>query len=121
MEFVPLAEIREGHIYLVCGPYDFRGKIDGFLAKISEMMAENMAAGDLFVFCNYSRHQISALQWQGDGFAIMFKRTEEERYPWPVSAQVKVIEIHREDLQKLLEFPQFIRRLSGLTTPKNFM
>jgi hypothetical protein len=80
-----------------------------------------MTAGDLFVFCNCSRHQISALQWQGDGFAIMFKRTEEERYPWPISAQVKVIEINHEDLERLLEFPQFVRRLSGLPAPKNYL
>jgi hypothetical protein len=73
------------------------------------------------VFCNSSRHQISALQWQGDGFAIMFKRTEKERYPWPASAQVKVIEIKHKDLKRLLEFPQFVRRLSGLPAPKKHL
>jgi len=121
IEFVPLVEMEERHIFLVCGPYNFRGKIDGFLAKIPEMLAQNLTAGDIFVFCERSRHQISALHWQGDGFAMMFKRTEGERYPWPVSAEVKVIEINREDLKTLLEYPQFVRRLSGFATPETFM
>ena len=121
VEFIPLAEVEEHRIFLVSGPYDFRGKIDGFLAKVPEMLAQNLTVGDIFVFCKRSRYQISALQWQGDGFAIMFRRTEGERYPWPVSAQVKVIEISREDLQTLLGYPQFVRRLSGLATPENFV
>ena len=125
VEFIPLSEMGIRRIYLVCGlvcgPYDFRGKIDGFLAKIPETLAENMKVGDIFVFCKSSRYQISALQWQGDGFGIVFRRTEGERYPWPVSTQVKVIEISRKDLQTLLESPQFVRWLSDLATPENYL
>jgi transposase len=121
VEYIPLEEMEEHRVFLVCGSYDFRGKIDGFLTKIPEMLAQNVTVGDVFVFCNRSRYQISALQWQGDGFAIMFKRTEGERYPWPVSVQVKVIEISRNDLQTLLEYPRFIRRLSGQATPENYL
>ena len=121
VEFIPLTEIGEHRVFLVCGPYDFRGKIDGFLAKVPEMLADHLTIGDIFVFCKQSRHQISALQWQGNGFAIMFKRTDGERYPWPISRQVKVIEISREDLQTLLEYPRFVRRLSGFATPENFI
>jgi len=121
VEYIPLTEVEEHRIFLVCGPYDFRGKIDSFLAKIPETLAHHMVIGDIFVFCKQSRYQISALQWQGDGFAIMFKRTEGERYPWPVSAQMKVIEISRSDLRTLLEYPQFIRRLSGFATPEHFV
>jgi transposase len=121
VEFIPLAEMEEHRVFLVSGPYDFHGKIDAFLAKIPQTLAQNMTVGDVFVFCKRSRYQISALQWQGDGFAMMFKRTEGERYPWPVSTQVKVIEINQEDLRTLLEYPRFVRRLSGLATPESFM
>jgi endogenous inhibitor of DNA gyrase (YacG/DUF329 family) len=121
VECVPLAEMEEHRIFLVSGPYDFRGKIDGFLAKIPEALAQNLAVGDVFVFCRRSRHQISALQWQGEGFAMIFRRAEGERYPWPVSAQVKVIEISRNDLHTLLEYPRFVKRLSGQATPDNYL
>jgi transposase len=121
MEFIPLAEMEAHRIFLVCGPYDFRGKIDGFVAKVPEALGENIAVGDILVFCKRSRYQISVLQWQGDGFGIMFRRTEGERYPWPVSAQFKVIEVSRKDLQTLLEYPQFVRRLSGLATPESYL
>ena len=121
MEFIPLAEMETRRIFLICGPYDFRGKIDGFVAKVPEALGENITVGDILVFCKRSRYQISVLQWQGDGFGIMFRRTEGERYPWPVSAQFKVIEVSRKDLQTLLEYPQFVRRLSGLATPENYL
>ena len=121
VELIPLTKIGEHRVFLVCGPYDFRGKVDGFLAKVPEMLSDHLGIGDIFVFCKQSRHQISALQWQGNGFAIMFKRTDGERYPWPISRQVKVIEISREDLKTLLEYPRFVKRLSGLATPENYL
>ncbi|MDL2205613.1 IS66 family insertion sequence element accessory protein TnpB [Eubacteriales bacterium OttesenSCG-928-N13] len=117
IELIPLPQAGECHVYLVSGPYHFRGKYDSFLSKIPESVGHRIAHGDIFVFCQASRRQISVLQWQGDGFAMMFRRTEQVRYPWPASSEVRLIEISREDLETLLSYPQFMRRLSGLFAP----
>jgi len=113
---LPQAETRR--IFLLCGVTRFTGKFDNFAAQVPQMLSHNLQIGDVFVFCNKSRYQLSVLQWQGDGFVLMFRRTEQERYPWSFSTQPKVVEITRQDLEMLLEYPRFMRRLRGLATPE---
>jgi len=112
---LPRAAMRR--IFLVCGTASFRGKYDNFASQVPQMLAYNLQTGDVFVFCNRSRHQLSVLQWQGDGFVLMFRRTEKERYPWPGFFDLTAVEITRSDLEMLIEYPRFIRRLRGLPTP----
>jgi len=69
--------------------------------------------GDTFVFCSASRTQISILQWQGDGFAQYFKRSDYGGFPWPAKKTTCAIEISSEDLKLLLEHPKLLLRLSG--------
>lgn len=118
IEVHELPQNNARRIFLLCGASRFTGKFDNFAAQIPQMLAYNLQAGDVFVFCNKSRYQLSVLQWQGDGFALMFRRTERERYPWPFSAQPKAVEVSRSDLEMLLEYPRFMRRLRGLATPE---
>jgi len=99
-------------IFLVCGATVFRGKYDHFSSLVPQALEMNMMNGDVFVFCNRHRTQISLLQWQGDGFALYFKRTEYIRFPWPLKRNAEVIEIAREDLKMLLEYPRLMLRLT---------
>jgi len=113
---LPGAEIRR--IFLLCGTARFNGKYDNFTSQIPQMLSYNLQTGDAFVFCNRSRHQLSVLQWQGDGFMLIFRRTEKERYPWPGFFELMAVEITRADLEILVEYPRFMRRLRGLPTPE---
>ena len=113
---LPQATMRR--IFLLCGVSRFTGKFDSFAMQIPQALSYNLQIGDVFVFCNKSRYQLSVLQWQGDGFVLMFRRTEQERYPWPFSVDAKAVEISRSDLEMLLEYPRFMRRLKGLATPE---
>lgn len=118
IEVHKLRNDSEGRTFLVCGLTNFRGKFDNIAAQIPHIFSDGLLCGDVFVFCSKNHHQISLLQWQGDGFALMFRRTEQERYPWPFFANPTVIEVTRTDLQMLLEYPRFTLRLRGLTTPE---
>ena len=118
VEVSVLTGIAQRRIFLICGPLVFQGKIDAFAARIPELLNYRLEAGDVFVFCSRNRRQISVLQWQGDGFVLMFRRTECERYPWPTFAVPKAVEITQPDLTLLMEYPRFLRRLSGLATPE---
>ena len=110
------SEIRR--IFLMCGTTKFQGKIDHFANQIPRALDICLISGDVFVFCSRQLRQISVLQWQGDGFALMFRRTEHERYPWPKNESMKVIEITRMDLDMMLEYPRFMQRLSGNKIPQ---
>jgi len=118
IEICELPETIIRRIFLVCGTGRFGGKYDQFASQVPQMLEYNLQIGDVFVFCNRSRYQLSILQWQGDGFVLMFRRTEEERYLWPRFFNSKAVEITRSDLEMLLEYPRFMRRLRGLPTPE---
>ena len=121
IENIELCLLREAaiqRVFIVCGPLFFSGKVDAFAARIPRALEYNLAIGDVFVFCNRTRRQLSVLQWQGQEFALMFKRTEEERYPWPNSNILRVIEITESDLRMLIEYPRFLKRLSGIQVPQ---
>jgi hypothetical protein len=113
---LPQTGIRR--IFLLCGTARFTGKYDNFVTQIPQTLSENLMCGDAFVFCSKSRYQLSVLQWQGDGFVLMFRRTEQERYPRPFFTGLKVVEITRQDLEMLPEYPRFVQRLKGLATPE---
>jgi len=120
IEVFELSEATFRRIFLICGTSDFKGKHDSFISKVPEMVAYNLQTGDVFVFCKKSRYQISLLQWQGDGFELMFRRTEQEKYPWPEFLNPKAVEITQADLEMLIEYPRFMSRLRGLPTPDIF-
>jgi len=101
-------------VFLLTGASKFRGKFDYFMSLIPYTEQWRLMNGDVFVYCNQQCTQISALQWQDDGFALYFKRTSYGRYPWPIVVKRKIIEITPADLQMLLETPRFMQRMHGL-------
>lgn len=101
-------------VYIFAGTSKFHGKFDYFASLVPQSLEMDLMNGDAFVFCNRSKSQISILQWQGDGFALYFKRSDFGRFPWPHYTNAEVIEITSGDLKILLEYPRFYLRLSGL-------
>ena len=118
IELCTLQETGIQKIFLICGPLLFQGKIDAFIARVPQMLEYNLNIGDVFVFCSRGKRQLSILQWQGLEFALMFRRTEKERYPFPNSDVIRVVEITKSDLNALIDYPKFLLRLSGVQTPQ---
>jgi len=108
-------------IFLICVASKFNGKFDAFAVRVPRVLEENMQLGDAFVFCNSIKTQVSVLQWQGDGFAQYFKRSDCGQFPWPAKKRVSAIEVTVEDLKMLLEYPRLMLRLSGVVTPKKIL
>jgi len=108
-------------IFIICTALSFAGKFDAFAVRIPRALEENILIGDVFVFCNSIKTQISVLQWQGDGYAQYFKRSEYVRFPWPSRKEAGAVEITPDDLKMLLEYPRLMLRLSGVPTPRKVM
>jgi transposase len=65
-------------------------------------MKNDPVSGAVFIFLNKNRTHLKLLYWDGDGFALFYKRLERGRYCQPVhNAPQK--EINREALMMLLE------------------
>ena len=110
-EPLDLSELKR--IFLIPQKIVFRGKYDYFAGYVPSVVEANAAYGDAFIFCNRSKSEIALLQWQGDGYALFFKRSEYCRFPWPTNIGVAAIEIMLGDLQMLIEYPKMMMRLSG--------
>jgi len=108
-------------IYLICGTSNFQGKFDSFAGRVPRILEDNLMDGDAFIFCNCIKTQISVLQWQGDGFAQYFKRSDYGQFPWPPKRDAHAVEITPKDLKMLLEYPRLMMRLSGKSTPRNLV
>lgn len=70
--------------YLYRGHTDMRKGFDGLCGIIKSQMALNALNGSVFIFMNRRRTQVKLLLWEGDGFAIYYKRLEKGTYELPV-------------------------------------
>jgi transposase len=90
-------------VYLYRDIVDFRKSIDGLAGIVAEGMKRDTFSGALFVFCARSRDKIKALYWDRSGYALWYKRLEEEKFAWPRKAEEGVIPISGEKLKLLLD------------------
>ena len=57
--------------------------IDFLSGIVSNKFKKNPLKGDLFIFMNARHNQLKMLHWQGDGFALYYKRLEKGTYELP--------------------------------------
>jgi transposase len=64
-------------IYLYDQPVDMRKSFEGLGHLIDCSYPGKLLTGSLFLFLNRGRNLIKVLYWDGDGFAIWYKRLEQ--------------------------------------------
>lgn len=81
-----------------------RNGFDGLSGIVRNKFLQNPLNGDIFIFINHRRTHIKLLQWQGDGFAIFYKRLEKGTYEIPTAtADTAHLEISYQQLMLMLE------------------
>ena len=95
----------KAHRYFVYkGPCDMRRGFDGLSGLVRNEFLQNPLSGDIFIFLNTPRNRIKLLHWQGDGFAVFYKRLEKGTYEIPcVDSSSVSIEIPSQQLLLILE------------------
>ncbi|AKM29339.1 transposase [Pandoraea faecigallinarum] len=88
-------------VYLHRDAIDFRKSING-LAGLVEADGMDPFGSALYAFSNRRRDRIKLLGWGGNGFWLLMKRLEEDRFVWPRRPQA-VMELTTEQLHWLLE------------------
>lgn len=66
---------------------DIRKSFDGLAGIVREQMKGNPLTTDVFIFVNRKRTHIKLLSWEGDGFALFYKRLEKGTYELPAFDQ----------------------------------
>ncbi|MFN8996217.1 MAG: IS66 family insertion sequence element accessory protein TnpB [Pseudomonadota bacterium] len=84
-------------VYLHRAPVDFRLNVNGLAALVQQALGLNPFAACVYVFSNRRRDRVKILGWDRNGFWLLLKRLEQDRFIWPaaaVAASVTVEELH---------------------------
>ncbi len=92
-----------GAVYLHREPVDFRKSINGLSVIVESEMALSPLSGALFVFCNKKRDKLKLLYWDKSGFALWYKRLEQDKFRWPRRMRETVIVLTEGQLHWLLQ------------------
>ena len=88
-------------VYLHRDPVDFRKSINGLSALIEQALGLDPFAEAVYVFRNRRADRIKLLGWDRNGFWLLFKRLEADRFTWPREAAVVTLSV--EQLHWLLD------------------
>lgn len=82
---------------------DMRRGIDSLSGLVTNQLKLNPLRGDLFIFLNRRKTQIKLLHWQGDGYAVFYKRLEKGTYELPSLSANLSAKINAEQLLFMLQ------------------
>ncbi|WP_020481780.1 IS66 family insertion sequence element accessory protein TnpB [Methylomonas sp. MK1] len=88
-------------VYLHREPVDGRKAINGLALLVEQGLSLNPFESAVFVFSNRRRDRIKLLAWDRNGFWLMIKRLEADRFRWPKQEALMVLSV--EQLHWLLE------------------
>jgi len=91
----------ELQIYVHRDAVDFLKSINGLAAIVEQSMKLDPFAHVVYVFSNQRRDRIKMLLWDRNGFWLLMKRLEQDRFVWP--RKEAVLMLRTEQLHWLLE------------------
>ncbi len=90
-------------VYLCREYVDMRKSINGLSILVEEVLELDPFGAHLFVFCNKKRDKLKGLFWERNGFVLIYKRLEKDRFPWPTNLDEEVISLTGRELNWLLD------------------
>jgi len=89
-------------IFFATAPVDMRKSIDGLAGLVTEILDADPFSGFLFVFRGRKGDRIKILLWDRNGFLLMYKRLEKNRFRFPKATSTR-IELGSTQLALLLD------------------
>ena len=88
-------------VYLHREAIDFRVGLNGLAVMVEQVLGLDPFAQAVYVFSNRQRNRVKILGWQRNGFWLLMKRLEEDRFIWPDAVSVPTLTV--EQLHWLLD------------------
>ncbi len=81
-----------------------RKGFDSLCGVVNSQLQMNALSGAVFIFVNKKHNQVKLLLWEGDGFAVYYKRLEKGTYEVPLdTGNTRDLSISHEALQHILQ------------------
>jgi transposase len=88
-------------VYLHREPIDFRLNVNGLALVVEKALGLDPFAACVYVFSNRRRNRVKILGWDRNGFWLLLKRLEQDRFIRPTVEAVPALTV--EQLHWLLE------------------
>ena len=98
-------------VFIYNKPTDMRKSINGLSILVSDIFNKNPTEGGIFVFWNKKLDKLKLLYWHINGFCLLYKRLEKQRFKIP-SVLSSTLVVSAKELQWLLDGLNF-SKLSG--------
>ena len=89
-------------IYISSANVDMRKSIDRLSFIVRQKFQLNMFSDAMFVFHNRHCDKIKILYWDRDGFCLLYKRMEKEKFRFPRHISEEIYSITKEELYWLM-------------------
>lgn len=82
---------------------DMRKGVNRLSLLVSDLVAEQVCSGAMFVFRGKNAHKIKILWWDGQGYCLFYKCLDSGKFTWPKSDESGSLGITRAQLSMLVE------------------
>jgi hypothetical protein len=89
---------------------DMRKSFNGLCGIVTNELHQNILGNDVFIFFNKRKTHVKLLAFEGDGFAIYYKRLEEGTYEFSADSS--------SGTSSLLSYGQLLLILQGISLKK---
>mgnify|MGYP001595626752 CR=1 FL=1 len=89
-------------IYIRPGYTDMRKAISGLCIMAEQQMKLNVFEKNIFLFCGKTRRNLKVLFWDKNGFCLLQKKLEQDKYVWP-KTEAEALELTHADLNLLMQ------------------
>ena len=90
-------------VYIYNDVVDMRKSINGLVLLVCESLSLDPQAKALYLFRNKLRDKVKAVLWDTNGFILLYKRLEKEKFKFPKHLPGSHYEIDTDLLQWLLK------------------
>lgn len=94
---------RGEQVFLYRDAVDFRKSIDGLSAIVGAELGRNPTDRCLYVFTNRGRDKIKLLIWHLNGYWLLYKKLDKQRFKWPDWFDGQAMTLSAEQLDYLLD------------------
>lgn len=80
-----------------------RKSINGLVLMVVEFLKQDPQARALYLFCNKGRDKLKGILWDDNGFLLLYKRMERDRFTFPQDIHTSHVVIDQDLLKWLLK------------------